>query len=151
MPPNAKGVTAGETMGGVGTESAAPKNEGIFVVVEAASIAFGIGAIGVTGFEKKLADAEEEMARGTLCGRGSGADLGRAAGAIVDGGADDILETRLADSTAGVVDFDESVLVDGKLKVEGKTIGGNLILPRSPSSTGGRSSSRAENTRDDVI
>lgn len=32
----------------------------------------------------------------------------------------------------------------------GNTIGGSLILPRSPSSTGGRSSSRAENTREDV-
>lgn len=151
FPPKAKGVMAGEMIGGVGTERAAPKKEGIFVVAGAASMAFVVGAIGSTGFEKKLAEAEAEaeMARATLAG---GADLGREGiGATVEGGADDIRERRLVDSTAGDADFDESVLAVGKLKVEGKTIGGSLIFPRSPSSTGGRSSSRAEKTRDDVM
>lgn len=151
LDPKVNGDTAGEKKLGVGAAATSPKNEGIFA--GGASI-FGVTAA-AGGSEKKSADAEAATNAGTaVTGAGLGLGIviaGRGATTgETTGGAEAMRLSREGISGAGVVDK-EAGAETGKLNDAGKTIGGSLILSRSPSSTGGRSSSRAENTREDVV
>lgn len=157
-PPNENGGVGAGRGGVAALAIAAPKNEGIL----GADSDFGnsdFGTSGATtvvtgaGLEKKSAAAVEDAeiagnARGVETGvRGFG-DLIigiTGVGATMGGGVGTIGLIGLASTSIAVG------LASPKLNPPaGKTIGGNLIFPRFPSSTGGKSSSLAENTREEA-